>query len=81
MAEFLYSEIFCRYLCPTEAIVHDRGSEFCNDVVKKLFKDYNVNIRVTSAGRPQGNGQAEIFVKTLKEKMKALMFDQKCNSY
>lgn len=73
VAIFIYQCIYCRYLTPGECIVHDRGSEFCNEVCDSLHENFGVEIRVISAGRPQGNGQAESMVKNLKEKMKALM--------
>ena len=38
-----------------------------------LNTQFGANIRVISAARPQGNGQAEAFVKSLKNKMYALM--------
>ena len=66
VALFIYQDIYCRYLAPGECLVHDRG-EFCNKVMKILSSEFNVEIRVTSAGRPQGNGQAEAYVKSLKK--------------
>ena len=77
VAIFLYVNIYCRYLCPGECIIHDRGSEFANEVCKALHDSFGVEVRVISAERPQGNGQAEAMVKNLKEKMKALM-SEKC---
>ena len=38
-----------------------------------LSRDFGVNVRVISAGRPQGNGQAEAMVGSLKNKMYAIM--------
>lgn len=73
VAIFIYQSIYCRWLTPGECIVHDRGSEFCNEVSSALHANFGVEIRIISAGRPQGNGQAEAMVKNLKEKMKALM--------
>ena len=40
-----------------------------------LSKEFNVDVRVISAGRPQGNGQVEVYVKSLKNKMYALMVE------
>ena len=74
VAQFVYQHIYCRYLCPGECIVHDRG-ELCNNIAKLLAEKFNCPIRVISAGRPQANGQAEAYVKNLKTKMKALMVD------
>ena len=74
VAKFIYQQIYCRYLSPGECIVHDRG-EFCNKVMEILNSHHGVTIRVTSAGRPQGNGQAESFVGSLKNKVYALMVE------
>ena len=74
VAAFVYQQIYCRYLCPGECIVHDRG-EFCNSIMKILNDDFGAEIRVISAGRPQANGQAESFVKSLKHKMYAVMVE------
>ena len=38
-----------------------------------LNREFGAKIRVIAAARPQGNGQAEAFVKSLKNKMYALM--------
>ena len=74
VATFVYQNIYCRYLCPGECIVHDRG-EFCNRVMKILSDDFGAEIRVISAGRPQANGQVESYVKSLKNKMYAVMVE------
>ena len=74
VAKFIYQNIYCRYLSPGECIVHDRG-EFCNKVMEILNSHHGVNVRVISAGRPQGNGQVESFVGSLKNKMYALMVE------
>ena len=75
VAQFFY-ELYCRYMAPEECIIHDRGKEFANKVMKKLHASYGVEIRVTAAARPQANGQAEAEVKQLKKRMKALMTEQ-----
>ena len=74
----IFQNIYCRYLCTGECIVHDRGLEFCNQVANALHQAFGVQIRVVSAYRPQGNGLAENRVKILKEKMRALM-SETCN--
>ena len=71
VAIFIYQSIYCRYLAPGECLVYDRGPEFCNKVVKVLNESFGVDIRVISAGRPQANGQAEITIRSVKQKMKA----------
>ena len=70
VALFVYQQIYCRYLCPGECIIQDRG-ELCNKVANLLAKKFNCSIRVISAGRPQANGQAEAYVKnnTIMSKM------------
>ena len=75
VALFLYQEIFCRWQAPGECIVYDRG-EFCNNIVKALKDHFKVETRIISAGRPQSNGQVEIYVKQVKDKMRALMSEE-----
>ena len=55
--------------------IHDRGSEFCNKVVRKLNENFGVEIRVIRAGRPMANGQAESAVKNVKQKMQMLCLE------
>ena len=74
VAQFFYQHIYCRYLSPGE-IIHDRGGEFCNKICKIMHEKFGVRVNVISAGKPQGNGQAESMVKKLKEKMRALMIE------
>ncbi len=76
VAMFIYENIYCRYLCPGECIIHDRGSDFCNEVAKTLHGSFGVNIRISAAGRPQSNGQCEAMIKNIKEKMRAIMVEQ-----
>jgi len=61
-------------MAPGECIVQDRG-EFCNKVANLLAEEFNCEIRVISAGRPQANGQAEAYVKNFKTKLRAIMVD------
>ena len=62
-------------MCPGECLVYDRG-EFCNNVMEILNNHFGAKIRIISAGRPQGNGQAEAFVGSLKNKIHALMVQE-----
>ena len=75
VAIFIYQHLFCRYLAPGECIIHDRGPEFANKIATHLMDYFGVEIRMITAGRPQGNGQAEKYVDILKEKMKAIMVE------
>ena len=77
VALFIYQHLYCRYLCPGEAIIHDRGPEFANKVSKCLHDSFGVEIRIIATGRPQGNGQAEAMVKNLKQKMMACMSENR----
>ena len=80
IAKYIYTEIFCRYLAPSEVLIHDRGTTFGANVVKDLLKHFNCRVNVTTAGRPQANGQVEIMMKTFKERLNALQ-QQKSNFY
>ena len=59
-------------MAPGECIIHDRGGEFCNKLVRALAADFGVNMRCIAAGRPMANGQAESAVKSVKQKLKTL---------
>ena len=67
--------MYCRYGCPGEFILHDGGSEFCNEVTEILHKKFGCEVRCTMAGRPQGNGQAEAYIKKLKSKMRYILLE------
>ena len=80
MTIFIYQEIYCRYMCPGECIVHDMGSEFCNNLQNQLHECYGVDIRITSAGRPQPNGQAESSIRNVNAKLEAFLAEM-CNLF
>nr|GEW92639.1 DNA-directed DNA polymerase [Tanacetum cinerariifolium] len=54
----------------TQAIISDRGTHFCNRVMKALLKKYNVTHRVSTAYHPQTNGQAEVSNREIKSILK-----------
>ena len=62
-------------MSPGECIIHDNGGEFDNNILKKLSKELNVDLRCTKGGRPWANGQAEAAVKLLKNKIKMIALD------
>ena len=62
-------------MSPGECIIHDNGGEFNNGFLKKLAKEMNVDLRMTTGGRPWANGQAEAAVKLLKNKIKMIALD------
>jgi len=57
IAECLW-QIICTFGVPT-TIVSDRGREFVNEIVDSLCNLHGIDRRVTSAYRPQANGQVE----------------------
>ena len=75
VAIFIYQQIYCRWMCPGECIVHNMCSEFWNNLANTLHDAFGVDIRITSAGRPQPNGQAESTVRNVKAKMEAFMVE------
>lgn len=81
VAEFIYCNIYCRYLAPGECVIWDQGGEFCNQVCQALLGSFGVEIRVIAGGRPQSNGIAEAQVKNMKRKMKTLILDKDGKTY
>ena len=75
IALFLWKNIFCRYLTPLECIIHDRDRTLGAEVMKELFDNFRCKIKVTVAGNPKANGQVEIYMKTIKERVNAIQFD------
>lgn len=75
IALFLWKHLFCRYLAPLECVVHDRDRTLGAKIMKELLKNFDCDIKVTVGGNPQSNGQAEIFIKTIKERINAVLCD------
>ena len=59
-------------MAPGECIIHDKGGEFCNEIMRRLAADFGVDMRCIKAGRPMANGQAESAVKSVKQKLKTI---------
>ena len=74
MAEWLYEDVYCRYLSPGECIVHDNG-ELNTNLQRKLARDFGVDMRCTKGGRPWANGQAEAAVKLVKKKIRLIVLE------
>ena len=47
VALFVYQHIYCRYLCPGECIVQDRG-ELCNKIANLLAERFNCSMDVNN---------------------------------
>ena len=62
-------------MSPGECIIHDNGGEFNSNLLRKLAKEMNVDLRSTTGGRPWANGQAEAAVKLVKNKIKMIALD------
>ncbi|KAH3743510.1 gag-pol fusion protein [Pelomyxa schiedti] len=54
----------CRHGIP-DILISDRGSHFLNDLVEEVNKIFSIEHRLTTAYRPQTNGQVERFNRTL----------------
>lgn len=65
ICEFIYEDIICRHGVPQE-VTSDRGSEFCNELLQTLYRNYQIKHIKTTAYHPQGNGQVERTNRTLK---------------
>jgi hypothetical protein len=78
LAETLFYEVFCRYGIPL-VLVSDRDPRIDNLFFSQLAALQGTSRRLTTAHRPQGNGQAEAFNKQLINKLKAFCHDS-CRS-
>ena len=65
ISEFIHERIICQHGLPRQ-ITSDRGTEFCNDLVKELNRTYRIQHIRTTAYHPQGNGLTERMNQTIK---------------
>ena len=65
MVEFIRSQIFNRFGVP-KAIICDRGTHFCNNVMESVLKKYHVTHRISTAYHSQTSRQAEISNREIK---------------
>jgi len=75
IATFLWEKVYCFLLAPSRCMIHDRDSSLAAEVVKKLHSEFNTDIRVTSAGNKEANGQVERTIKTFKTRVNAVLLD------
>ncbi|GKE39514.1 reverse transcriptase domain-containing protein, partial [Tanacetum coccineum] len=58
-------KLFCRFGMP-KALISNRGTHFCNKIMKKTMKRYGVNHRFSTSYHPQTSGHVENTNKALK---------------
>jgi hypothetical protein len=75
LAHLLFYEVYCRHGIPS-TLVSDRDPRLDNVFFAQLAALQGTHQRMTTAYRPQGNGQAEALVKELCNKLKAFCFDR-----
>jgi IS30 family transposase len=63
---FIYEDIICRHGIP-QILTSDRGTEFINELVTALTKEYKIHHIKTTAYHPQGNGQVEQINRIIKD--------------
>ena len=66
MVKFMKKNIFSRFRVP-RILISDGGTHFCNNLLQKVLKQYNVTHKVTSSYHPQTNGQAEVSNRELRK--------------
>jgi transposase InsO family protein len=67
-AETIAAAIFDDWICKfsvMQTLVSDNGKEYCNKVVDELCKMLSIKRSTTAVVRPQCNGQAEVFNRTM----------------
>ena len=65
-ADFIYTEIICRYGCP-KIILSDKRTHFKNSLIENLLKKINVKHLFSTPYHPQINGLVERFNRMLCE--------------
>jgi hypothetical protein len=70
----IFSEWFCKFSIPAQ-IHTDSGKEFVNKLSRELFDLLNVEHTKTTLAHPQCNAQVEVFNKTVKKYLAALLDD------
>lgn len=65
VADAIYKNWYCRFGIPYE-IQTDQGTEFCNDLLRRLNSRLSIGHRVTTPYNPSPNGEVERFNQTLK---------------
>ncbi|GJS67325.1 reverse transcriptase domain-containing protein [Tanacetum coccineum] len=58
-------KLFCRFRMP-KALISDRGTHFCNKIMEKTMKRYEVNHHFSTSYHPQTSGQVENTNRALK---------------
>lgn len=64
VAALLREEVYLKYGCP-EVILSDRGKNFCTELLRDLYAEFNSKHLTISAYHPQTNGLVERFNRTL----------------
>ncbi|GKE44797.1 putative reverse transcriptase domain-containing protein, partial [Tanacetum coccineum] len=67
-------EIVCRYGVPV-SIISDRDSHFSSNFWRSLQKALGTNLDMSTAYRPQTDGQSEMTIQTLEDMLRACVID------
>ena len=71
VAMFLWEKLYCEVGTPGNCMVQDRGDELWSEITKSMHKFFQTEIRFTTAGNKQSNGQAERYFRTMKDRLAA----------
>lgn len=72
VATAFYNEWVCCFSCP-QVVVTDNGKEFLNEFCKTMMLSLGITHKSSLPFRPAGNGQIEIFHKSLNRHLRAFM--------
>jgi len=71
-ADLLFKHVFAIHGAP-EYVVSDRDPRFRGAMFRSIMERFNMQLRCTTSYRPQGNGQAERSVRTVKTALRKLV--------
>ncbi|GJW26819.1 reverse transcriptase domain-containing protein [Tanacetum coccineum] len=74
LTQLYLKEIVCRHVVPV-LIISDRDSHFTSNFWRSLQKALRINLDMSTAYRPQTDGQSERIIQTLEDMLRVCVID------